>query len=989
LFSRLLKTGLIQIYFMKPIVNAVIFTGLFFIAQLSTAMQKVVSGIRIIKLITGCGLFALVVLQTKVSYAQGDPSKNVSSIIAAVDNFNHQFPVEKLYLQLDKPCYTTQDTIWLKAYLFDNATHHYSPLSGLLYVELINDSSKVVQRISLRVSYGLSLGQIDLTALPLTEGSYTLRAYTNWMQNFGPAYFFNKRIYIGNISQNLLVTESHTLTDKDGKRNLKLLLQFSQPDKQPFMEHDMQLKIMAKKRTLFKGAFTTNLDGIIESNFTLPEQEDDSFTIIAEDKRDSKNKAVIPVIINNTQYTDVQFMPEGGHLVAGLTSCVGFKALADDGLATDVQGTIVNSKNEQAATFKSLHKGMGFFDFTPAAGETYKAIVDLPGGKKKEYPLPPIQNSGMVLHVVNDDAKDSLLLTIHASQALITGQMYHLLGLSRGVVCYAANFSVTKREIEINIAKKLFPSGILHFTIFNSERIPVIERLTFINHNDNLNIALNTDKPHYALHDSIPLHIKVTDKDGKPVSASFSLAVTNDGQIKADSASNILTNIFLTSDLQGFVEDPAYYFDAADPLSAKALDNLLLTQGWVDYKWENILKPLKAPLFTAEPEFMVSGTVTGLVNQPVKNAKVTLISTGKYTIHRDTLSNAAGKFTFRNFPITDTVGFVLQTVSARGKSFGMGITANEFMPAPVAANYQVPVVPWYVNSDTISLNYIRNNIARQKELDRKLNFGGSKMLKVVQITDQKIIKGSYNLNGPGQADQILDEQDIAKENKITLLDLLYKRIKGFHIGIFPPGSKRLSFDIYTKEVNILMDGVEVGQSLGMDNIVLPPAPDNYPGGKLEYLTNFLKQYTAEDIKGIEVMYNTKFNNNYNVTFLTPEMLLDWRIPITIDWAYIEITTKSGHGIYSKKTPGVITYKPLPITRPKQFYKPKYTVKTSVGTTDLRSTIDWEPNIITNNRGEAKVSFYAGGQYSDYTLIMQGADMFGSLGFKTMKIKIAK
>jgi hypothetical protein len=916
---------------------------------------------------------------TSMAFAQKNPLKNLPVIISSIDSFNHKLPVEKLYLQLDKPYYTTQDTIWLKAYLFNNTTHYYSALSGLLYVELINDSSKVVQRISLRVKYGLGWGQIALNILSLEEGSYTIRAYTNWMQNFGSNYLFNKRIYIGNSLQNLLVKESYTLTDKNNGKDLKLLIQLTKPGKQPLIMRDMLMKIMTKKRTLYSGIATTSIDGIIENDFMLPKQPGNFFSILLEDKQDNKFKADIPLIIHDPQYVDVQFMPEGGHLIAGLTSWVGFKAIADDGLATDIQGTIINSKNEQICTFKSLHKGMGAFNFTPLAGETYKAIIDLPGSKKKDYVLPQVQNSGIVLHVTNDDTKDSLSISVYISESLINGQMYHLLGLSRGVVCYGANMTANKKEINIKIAKKLFPSGILHFTLFNSDQIPIVERLTFINHNDNLNITLNTDKPYYLAYDSIGMYIKVTDKDNRPVSASLSLSVTNDAQIKVDSVGNILTNIFLSSDLQGYIEEPMYYFDLHNPLSAKALDNLLLTQGWVDYKWENILKPMKEPLYAPEPAFTVTGKITNWLNKPANNAKVTLISTGKYRMYKDTVSNAKGKFIFQNFPIADTAAFVIQTIAAKGKSAGMGISVNEFTPASGAINYQTPIIPWYVNSDAISFNYISNNIARQNEIDNKLYGAGSKVLKEVRITDKKIIKGSYNLNGPGEADQILDEHEIEKEKKITLLELLYKRVKGFTVSDFPAHSGNLSFTMYTKEVRILMDGVELDRSLG----------GQFPGGRFEYINNFLKEYTAEDVKGIEVMHSGKYNSKYDLEFLPPSIYKDPKFPIILDWAYIEITTRSGHGIFTKPTPGVIIYNPLPITQPKQFYNPKYIVKTTVNTSDIRSTIYWEPNIITNRQGEANVSFYAGGQYSQYTIIMQGADMFGAIGFKTMKIKIAK
>ena len=80
------------------------------------------------------------------------------------------------------------------------------------------------------------------------------------------------------------------------------------------------------------------------------------------------------------------------------------------------------------------------------------------------------------------------------------------------------------------------------------------------------------------------------------------------------------------------------------------------------------------------------------------------------------------------------------------------------------------------------------------------------------------------------------------------------------------------------------------------------------------------------------------------------------------------------------------YKPLAPAYPKQFYRPKYAVK-DFTVPDLRSTIHWEPNIITNSEGKAFVSFYAADQPGSYTVIVEGSDMNGNLGRKVFKIRV--
>lgn len=78
--------------------------------------------------------------------------------------------------------------------------------------------------------------------------------------------------------------------------------------------------------------------------------------------------------------------------------------------------------------------------------------------------------------------------------------------------------------------------------------------------------------------------------------------------------------------------------------------------------------------------------------------------------------------------------------------------------------------------------------------------------------------------------------------------------------------------------------------------------------------------------------------------------------------------------------------------PKQFYCPKYTVKNSnqgIGT-DMRSTIHWEPYLKTDENGKANVSFYSADNPGTYTIILEGSDMNGNIGFyRRQLIIIAK
>ncbi len=125
--------------------------------------------------------------------------------------------------------------------------------------------------------------------------------------------------------------------------------------------------------------------------------------------------------------------------------------------------------------------------------------------------------------------------------------------------------------------KSLFPTGIARFTLLNAANLPLNERISYINHRDNLRLSVMADENIYAPHDSIALKIGVTDKTGNPVRGSFSMAVTDDSQVEVDSTgSNIVNDLLLTSDLKGTVEEPGHYFENDSPQLVAELDKFLM-----------------------------------------------------------------------------------------------------------------------------------------------------------------------------------------------------------------------------------------------------------------------------------------------------------------------------------------------------------------------------------------------------------------------------
>lgn len=107
---------------------------------------------------------------------------------------------EKVFLHTDKPYYYGGEALWFKGYMNYIVPEMRDSLSGLLYVELINPQRKIIAERLLRIDSGFVHGDFYLSDT-LSSGTYFLRAYTNWMRNYGAGQIFTKPIPVLAINQ--------------------------------------------------------------------------------------------------------------------------------------------------------------------------------------------------------------------------------------------------------------------------------------------------------------------------------------------------------------------------------------------------------------------------------------------------------------------------------------------------------------------------------------------------------------------------------------------------------------------------------------------------------------------------------------------------------------------------------------------------------------------------------------------------------------------
>lgn len=324
-----------------------------------------------------------------------------------------------------------------------------------------------------------------------------------------------------------------------------------------------------------------------------------------------------------TSYTLAVF-PEGGDLVQHINSRVAFKANDNTGVPVTVSGTVTDSRNNTVASFRSEHDGMGTFSLTPAPDEVYTVTWTSPDGVQHRQPLPAAKSEGFALRVYKEDG----ILKYSLSRPGNAGDAFK----KATVVAQMNQQKVYEATIKLNrvtsagaaIATDSLTDGIMVLTVFNANNTPVAERLVFLSNNDYyFNTGLHTVEKNLAPHGKTVLQIDIS----AGLASNLSVAVTDAGlEAETNTKQTIFSDLLLTSDLKGYVYNPAWYF-ASDADSVKQyLDLVMLTNGWRRYKWEDMLAN-KWPVLHHQSDDYISirGKISGINRSQFKDQSLTAI----------------------------------------------------------------------------------------------------------------------------------------------------------------------------------------------------------------------------------------------------------------------------------------------------------------------------------------------------------------------------
>lgn len=881
-------------------------------------------------------LFSLLFIIPMISFGQAD----IQKFIDKLENYAAKNPKEKIHVHMDKESYSAGENIWMKLYCTLTPDNLLSGLSQVAYIDLIAPNNKTVNTLKIPLTAGIGITDLSLSDT-LIEGSYRIRAYTQWMRNDSTAYFFDKTIPIYNGRSDNIMTDDEIIFDGEKKYYAIKLRTLSGV---PLSEININYKTRLNNGKLRSSREKTDQLGQL-----LIDLKD----ISAGEIITMSFKSIDGIIIRKTfsvpadkSSNSLQILPESGTIIHNLQTNIGFKTLNNKGLGEKSKIIIVDSNKEKLVEIETNILGMVSYPFVLDGNLKYTAIATFADGTQTETPFPTISMSGLNMRVGNI-ADQRVFVQVSASPDQINQQEIYLIAQYHGNTFHASKQKLNKNEVLFSIPRQNLPQGVIQLSILDATLKPILERMIFNYRTDKiLALEAHADKPSYGPRQKVSMTVLTgNSKDSIRVS-SLSASIVNSNKTKIDTPyrSSIYTSLLLNSEINGFIENPNYYFSDSKDIKKSELDNLMLIQGWRKLDWSKI-DEVSEPKYNFEKNLSISGTIKKLGRKVVvPKATVTLIPTTHLTEAIDTLTNEDGKFSFDNLLFTDSIKFIMTAKSEKDKN-RLDIELDEIQAPAEGLNKNLPEVINHVNSKYLG------NIKSTQAYFAQLEAAGLKQrsiqleeVKITRTNLKKSVSNSSNLNGPGNADQVLTEEDLT--NCSTLEQCLAGRLTGV---IWRNG---IPYNIRSNgPMQVVLDGMYIE-------------------------SDQISMLSATDVGSIEVLRNINHTTIYG-SFGGNGLII--------------ITTKRGNGLTSSFKPtGIRTIIPKGFHLSRTFYKPNYETKeVSKIVSDLRTTIHWEPNIITDQFGKASFDFYTSDEKGPYTIILEGIDFNGQIGRKELHINVTE
>jgi hypothetical protein len=524
-------------------------------------------------------------------------------------------------------------------------------------------------------------------------------------------------------------------------------------------------------------------------------------------------------------------------------------------------------------------------------------------------------------------------------------------------VVYQAKIKTGQAAVNQKINTKNFPDGVLQLTVYDKDNQPLAERVVFINHDAySFEAQVNIDQKGLDKRGNNKITIAVSDT----LSSNLSVAVYDADLEQPSGGKNIYTDLLLQGDIRGEIYNAGWYFNDTAANTDQYLDLVMQTNGWRRYNWNNVIAGQTPTVAYPRDSYLnIFGKATDAKQQGVANQMINLIVQTKDSAKQWYLPVTAkdGSFTQGGLIFYDTATVLYKLNNSKEKSIALGLAKDYNGLVAMKAVSQLPAYlqTAATKEATPANTYTQTFIT---ELRHK-NPGFEQKAKVLNEVVVKSNAGWHNWKN----DPLLKMDD-----KYTTM---FRGIGGSTVAIDVMHDEMAAakLDIYNYLIG-KVPGVSVIYKGTRKTIV---GPCVFCQGGKGVISLFLNENPIDN----DMMDNLNIEDIAYIKFYESTPWLQG-LP-----ASLSIYTKKSDDFKedAKKMPSnLIKMKIAGYSPVKEFYSPDYSVaKDKQANADLRSTLYWQPYIITNKENPAaSFSFYNNDITSRFKVVIEGMNEEGKL-----------
>ena len=602
---------------------------------------------------------------------------------------------------------------------------------------------------------------------------------------------------------------------------------------------------------------------------------------------------------------DIQlfFIPEGGKALTGHVSKFAIRAMDSHGIGLSVKGLLLNSKNDTLHRFTIDQNGLKAIEFVPDVKEEYVLIAYNPSGQSKRFKFNNIaEESGYMLEVDSFSDEDQVLIKITRS-GVNDQKPPQLYLLNNGFVQKEFPLIFVQNSAQFQISKTdMFP-GVNVFKLVKGDEEPIAERLVYLADNEGPEVRIATSGNTFFPKDNVELQVSLKDYLGNPLQGEFSISVIDTKQvIPILQPKDIRSYMHLDSEVKEKTRNNSFLQDQ------RSLDIFLMTQQYRSYLPDLDILAREKPPHVFETGLNISGSVGNGSKTGEKDLRLLLMDKNGYPEISHGHTDQEGNFIFLGMDFTDTVGVYVQAFEKKArknkkeKELQSGDIFLHLMEIPqVEPQTKIDEIVWL---DVLEDQYLR------------------KVYEVNEMLRKSFLLSDYELDELVVSGRRVDRQD---PRTIAYNDNPDVRFR------IPEGGEN-----YYNVFDLLR------AKLARRGIDFSPQHNYYVDGNLSTY-QLVANMNVTDIEHVDMLWGIR-PHQMNIGGRSSYNILTKKGNPFFDWSSVDIAGAKGFRLQG--------YAPV-----RNFFIPPATQDiNSPIAIDYRSTVYWNPSVLSDNNGLANISF---------------------------------